>query len=307
MRYSRMIGKPPKKKKRYTNLIVIIIILGIAAYFVGAGATGGWLAENVINPVFNSGDTNAADTTDDTTTETASSTTSASSTDTAEETAETVNLPETSGTRVEENITAEEISLYTLQTGAFSDESNAIDVAEEVVSRGGAGFVAYDGELYRVLIAGYTTETDANSVKETLEGEGISTSVFELKSGSLEFKIGADQSQIDAVKECFEVIPESVTTLQQIIFDSDQSENVDEDIEALQQIVTETTDNLNEVVSSDEGAIVSLSTYMEAFCEKINNISLSSSVSEVEFSSELKYNLISIVVDYSAFLDELSS
>jgi hypothetical protein len=44
---------------------------------------------------------------------------------------------------------------------------------------------------------------------------------------------------------------------------------------------------------------------MSDFCEKINNIPLSGDVTAVEFSAKLKYNLIGIVVDYSAFLKEI--
>ena len=37
----------------------------------------------------------------------------------------------------------------------------------------------------------------------------------------------------------------------------------------------------------------------------MNNIPLSADVSTVEFSAQLKYNLIGIVIDYSAFLEEI--
>ncbi|MDD5017062.1 MAG: SPOR domain-containing protein [Eubacteriales bacterium] len=302
MRYSRMQDKKPKRKRKYAGFITVVIILGITAYFVGAGAAGGWLAENVINPVFNNGDTSAAEATGDTTSAAADGI-SASET----ETVQSVSLPAASGTQAEDNITAQEISLFALQTGAFSEEGNAKEAAAEIIAKGGAGFVAYDGEYYRVLIAAYTDEGDASDVKSSLADQDVSTSIFNLKSGSLAFKIGAEQSQIDAIKACFDIVPQAVDTLQQIIYDADKGEDVDADIEALCQSVDLVTAEFEAAVSADDGAILCLDTYMKAFCETINNIPLSSDVTEVEFSSQLKYNLIGIVVDYSDFLDELGS
>ena len=298
MRYSRLMAQPPKKKRRYTALIIVIVILAAAVYFAGAGAAGGWLAENVINPVFNNDSTSVAAT---------STESSDVSTASVEETVQTVNLPAESGTRVEEEISADEVSLYALQVGAFSEEDNAKNTASSVRALGGAGFVAYDGELYRVLIAAYTDESDAKEVKTTLESENVSTSVFTLSSGTLTFKIGAEQSQIDAIKACFNVVPEIIDTLQQIIYDADKGENVDAALAALRQKATEKADNLEAVVSTDGGAMQSLSTYMQGLCKTLENIPLSTDVSEVEFSSELKYNLIGIVIDYSTFLDEIGS
>jgi hypothetical protein len=298
MRYSRMTTPPPRRKKKYANIIIVIIILGIAVYFISAGAAGSWLAENIIDPVFNNGNTNAAAPTD-----TAGPSLPAQTGDTISP----VTLPEVSGTTREQNVTAEDVSLFTLQSGAFSEESNAEAAALDIVTRGGAGYIAYDGSLYRVLIAGYLKQSDADDVKTRLEGESIDAKVYNIKSGTLSFNIEAEQSQIDAIKSCFDAVPASVQTLQQIIFDSDKGQNVDAAVTALQQNVNEVSKKFNEAVSSEVAAIKSLQTYMGKFCETINNIPSSSSVSNVEFVSKLKYTLIGIVVDYSAFFKELTN
>ncbi len=295
MRYSRMAGKPPKRKRKFANIIIVVVILGIAAYLIGAGAAGSWLAENVINPVFNNGNSSAA-------------TPSASPQATADNTSTPlpVDLPGASGSRAEEEITAEEVSLFALQTGAFSEESNAKSAAGEIQNLGGAGYVAYDGDLYRVLIAGYTKESDALDVKTQLNEQSVETSVFNLKSGSLSFKIGAEQSQIDAVKACFDAVPETVESLQQIIFDADNAKNVDQQITLLQQKVSASYDTFDNAVPSEETAILSFKSYMKSLSDSVSALPLSTSVSAAKFSSDLKYTLISIVVDYSSFLDEIN-
>jgi len=292
MRYSRMASSPPPKKKvRYANWIIAAVILGIAAYFIGAGAAGNWLAKNVIEPVFGHGSSSAA-----------------SPEPSPSPTATVLVTPSGSVSaagRVEETITAAELSLYTLQIGAFEDENNARASADTIAALGGAGYVAYDGSLYRVLAAGYLNESDAKEVQAALEEQGVSSTVFHLKSGTLEFKIGATPAQVEAVKACFAAIPEAMERLQQIVYDADRGEDVDSDIKALAADMTAVYNTLEAAVSPDDSAIQSLAAYMSEFCEKLNNIPVSGDVSAVEFSAKLKYNLIGIVVDYSAFLKTL--
>jgi len=299
MRYSRMNRKPPKRRSKYAGLIIVVVILGVAAYFVGAGAAGGWLARNVIDPVMGSGESSAAS-------PSAGMSDAGADPEASDEMPmQAINLPENSGERSEDTISAEEISLFALQTGAFTDEANAKEAATLIIARGGAGYIAYDGELYRVLVAGYTDNANALSVKQTLLSDDVKTSVFNLKSESLEFKIGAEQDKIDVIKACFDCVPDTVSALQQIIFDSDNGKNVDNDITVLKQNVTDVAARFNSTIASDEPAIQRLGAYMQSFDETINGIPQSTAVTEVEFSSQLKYNLISIVVDYAAFLEEL--
>ncbi len=301
MRYSRMMSQPPKRNKRYGNLILVAVILGVTVYFVTAGAAGGWLAENVINPVFNSNPTAAAATPG--TSSSPSLTVQAS----ASPSAEPASLPQASGTRAEEQISVGSVTLFTLQAGAYADEANAKNAAAEIISRGGAGYVAFDGNLYRTLIAGYTSEADAKNVKTQLESQGIVCTVFKLDSGAIEFKVGAEQTQINAIKSCFSLVSDTVNTLQQIIYDADKGTSVDERITALKANAHTVAEQYKNVVTPGTGPTDKLTAYIDGFCKTLDNIPLSTDVSAVDFSSRLKYNIIGIVVDYSTFLDALSS
>lgn len=296
MRYSRMLSGPPRRKGKGANLIIVAVILGITAYFIGAGAAGGWLAENVINPVFNTGEGTAGSPPPE---ETAGTVAAAPSP------TQQASQPATVSERREEQITAKSITLYTLQAGAFSSQSNAATAANEITARGGAGYIAYDGNLYRALIAGYTRETDASSVKDELATQGITSSLFKLESGALEFKIGAEQTQIDAVKACFDIVPETVDALQQIIYDADNGQNVDERVAALAAAAEDVTAHLKRVITSENDAMVRLCAYMDGLCKTLSDIPASTSVTKLAFSSSLKYNIIGIVVDYSAFLSDI--
>lgn len=290
MRTSRMPAQPPKKKRKYTSFVIVAVVLGIAAYFIGAGAAGGWLAENVFEPVFNSSDANAEQTEEITTPD-------------QQKTPETIDISQSAGNQVEENITAGKLSLYTLQVGAFSDSDNATEAATEVASKGGAGYVAYDGELYRVLIAGYTDKEDALSVKDNLAQTSVDSSLFILESGTLEFVIGAGENQINAIKECFNIVPATTESLQQIIYDADNGKDVSAEIETLQNNAAKVKQTLEDTVDIQDGALKKLHSFMTDFCSTLDELD----ASDVDFSSQLKYNLISIVVRYSTLLDDLSS
>ena len=58
---------------------------------------------------------------------------------------------------------------YTLQTGIYTDEAAARQKAEEFSNRGAPGFVLQDGDRYRVLIAAYATQDDADTVRALMQ------------------------------------------------------------------------------------------------------------------------------------------
>ena len=114
MRYGRSLPRrQPPKNSRHSTLIIVAVLLGITAYFVGAGAAGGWLAENVINPVFNSGVGSAA---------TSSSTAGPEMNASAPATAATAQSPTVSGTHSEEQIAAQSVTIYACRS-RISDEA----------------------------------------------------------------------------------------------------------------------------------------------------------------------------------------
>ena len=82
---------------------------------------------------------------------------------------------------------------------------------------------------------------------------------------------------------------------------------MDDRVAALKAQADEVTASMKSIVSTESEEMSSLVAYMNSFCEKLGGIHKSTDVSGVAFSSELKYNLISVVVDYSTFFEELSS
>ena len=295
--YGRSFAPAAARQKKIGALTLIRSraagITGVLCGAVAAAVAG----EKVINPVFNSGVAGCT------------SSPTAKPGDRRIRSGNCSRCPVAHGIRgtQQEQITARAVTLYALQSAVFSDESNAKKIAQDVKTRGGAGFISYDGSLYRVLLAGYTSENDAKSVKADLEEQNISTTIFKLDSGAPEFKIGAEKQQIEAVKACFGIVPTIVSELQQIIFDADRGSNVDDRITALKAKADEVNANLKSAVSAESASMASLIEYMDSLCGKLSTIPKSTEVSGVAFSSELKYNLIGVVVDYAAFFKKLSS
>ncbi|MBQ7455191.1 MAG: SPOR domain-containing protein, partial [Clostridia bacterium] len=58
---------------------------------------------------------------------------------------------ETSAARRTQEVTFSAHTLYALQLGAFTQQSAAQQLAQEYAARGAAGYVAQDGDAYRVL------------------------------------------------------------------------------------------------------------------------------------------------------------
>lgn len=299
MRYSRMMSAPPKRRKgRAANLIIVIIILGMAAYLISAGAAGSWLANNIINPVFNNGNANAADT----------SVAGAEILSPGETLSPSPAVSSSaSGERAEEQITVKEITVYALQSGAFSDIINAEAAAKIIKEQGGAGYIANDGNLYKVLIAGYTDKNDADEVMASLKSQGVATTMFEIKSGKLTFKIGAQRGQIDAVSACFDAAPDTVESLLRIIFNADKGQNVNGEITALKEKLYGVLDSYEAAVSKGETSMQGVSEYFDKLRDTVDGLPDSASVSTAELSSGLKYALIQIASDYSSFLSKLNA
>lgn len=91
-----------------------------------------------------------------------------------------------------------EFSLYALQAGVFSDTENAQKYADELINKGGAGYVVEFDEGFRVLIAGYLNEDDAKNVKERLlEEQNMDTSIIEISGSAITSKVEADSTTAD--------------------------------------------------------------------------------------------------------------
>lgn len=61
------------------------------------------------------------------------------------------------------------MDFYFLQAGVYASQDNAETEAQSIQKQGGAGYVYQDEEDFRVILSAYTSENDAEIVKQRLE------------------------------------------------------------------------------------------------------------------------------------------
>lgn len=294
MRYSRLPVKKPKRN--YGTVILFVLLIAVGVYIFTATAAGNWLADNVVTPVFSYLQTGAIKTTGINDLPGASAKPSQSA------------AASSPGSTVTKSMDADSQTYYLLQSGIFENEQNATDSANALKARGGAGYILKDGNRNRVIMAAFKTESQAKSVKDTLlKNENISTYVYNIKMDGLNFSITAANGQAEALKEGFALPGYCADTLMELSQKYDKNENIDQAIQDLKKKCNATRDNLNSSIKNDEKneAILRLKEFTGLLCENVNKIPDTLSQSNIELSSQLKYTVIWVAVNYSDFMKKL--
>jgi len=83
---------------------------------------------------------------------------------------------QTSEKRIADNIeTDKNEKSYTIQVGAFSNEKNAIKLAQEIKSKGYQTFVVKEGNLYKVQVEKFKTYKEAEMIAPKIKALGCPT------------------------------------------------------------------------------------------------------------------------------------
>ncbi len=81
-------------------------------------------------------------------------------------------------------VSAEGAKYYAVQTGIYTDRKTAELYAKSLRSRGGAGYVMYDG-VYRVVASVYTKALQAQTIAERMGKAGTDATVFSFSLSSV--------------------------------------------------------------------------------------------------------------------------
>ena len=106
----------------------------------------------------------------------------------------------------DETVETREITLpadvwYAIQTGVFSSREAAEEKAEAYTDRGAPGYVAQDGDKWRVFIACYGDKTDASNVRTRLEStQQVETYLYEWSVPQLRLRLSGMVGQMDVVE-----------------------------------------------------------------------------------------------------------
>ena len=182
-------------------------------------------------------------------------------------------------------------TVYALQVGLYAEEENAKQASQQLVSKGGAGYILKTNEGMRVLIAGYATKEDAENVQQRLSKEQqMETSIYEISTQDVTVAVSADADAISKVETAMSNANKYYSDLlgYAISFDKQQMNK-----EALQQSITGMKNdaatvktNLQGLNASDNkviGALIAYYQTVESALAKAQN-----DMSEAALSSQIK-------------------
>lgn len=188
---------------------------------------------------------------------------------------------------------SENSSYYCVQTGMYSDLKTAELYAENVKSRGGAGYVYYDG-MYRVVASVYTGALQAKTVAEKMEHVGVDSTVFSITHSPFSDNSLSAQTR-DELNSLSTYADYCYQTLYNLSNELDTGKISNSDI--LSSLNALTTYLENSKAKADE---IEFSTTASALSSKIKGaIEIIKNVSQTVNSSSLRYAYCSIIFNYN--------
>lgn len=103
---------------------------------------------------------------------------------------------------------------YAIQTGVFSTREAAEQKADAYAGRGAPGYVARDGEKWRVFLACYGSREDAASVRDRLSGnQQVETYLYEWAAPELRLRMSGMAGQLDVAEAGLALMRQSAARL----------------------------------------------------------------------------------------------
>lgn len=270
----------PKKSKAGVKVLVVIAVC-VLLYFICAGAFGSWLAENIVTPVVSVFEPAEGD------------------------------IPEPLRAGSEDEISSDiilpDLSLYALQSGIYEDPSYANEDALQVKAKGGAGYI-YEDDYMRVIVSAYKNSSDAKAVHDKLlEEQDYETWEYTISAPGLKLNVTAPASDIDTLNNFFEFVRSSSNILESFSAEIQSgSENISEIQSRSEEVIAGflSYKKLLLELGQDDGGVLP---YILDLAEKLPECFQTDfgSKSDVEISSELKYNYIKYTGVYLEFLNQI--
>ena len=275
-----------KKSTAQPAAFAALVVFLFLVYAIGASKAGTWLAENVAAPVFRW--------------------IAPIEEETSAETAQTTPEPSAEEQKTTRKISAPAYVCYALQMGAYENEDNAENQAESLREVGAAGYVLRDDEWYRVLAAGYATETDRDSVAENLSAQGVETRAYTISYSERALTVTATETETDAFASAVETasgLPGAVYDAC-IAFDREQ-ESVEEGKTAVRSIRSDAERalaSLGELQDDTDGEVAALTACFQDVLLLADDLLGADDSDKVAFSSAFKRFYLSTVGIYGGYL-----
>lgn len=306
MRYSRI--RKGKNQKRYAVALIVILLIFAGAYFFSAGSLGKYIS-NLISPILKSRqdvDTKEPEGTPNGNME---------SGDTGTE----LTLPEDKNQedqndqspRITETISVDVMNFFGIQMGAFNDKQNAQSVADQLKTKGGAGYTV-DDQFTRVMAMMFLTEEDAILVKDQLKEQSVEAQIYTLKCPGVEMEITASSEKIEGIKSSFLLIKDKIGLMESIIKELDNDKITTEiainKVGEIEKELIAKADQLSKYSATQEGnpILSGLKDLLSEQAGNLNQISQENISDKVEISSKIKYNYIDMILKYKGYMEQIT-
>lgn len=204
-----------------------------------------------------------------------------------------------------EELHLEEFTSYALQMGAFSSDENARSEAENLRSRGAAGYVYHDGH-YRVFASVYQDESDAQAVRKQLEdNESLESSVFVIHAPGATLRVTASEEGLKSVKEAFSALETARDELYSLCTDIDRKNISEGDARSkLKKLAedarkpAEALDGTGEVGTALQDELIETSDELRKVAEMKDD--------GIAFSTEMKYALVRQSCAYADLMKKIT-
>lgn len=191
-------------------------------------------------------------------------------------------------------------NIYAIEIGAFSDYSQAQNLANSVKNKGGAGYILQSGD-YHVFLSMYESLADAEQVKSNLEKQGLTVKIYNINMPTIDIKYrGEERLLTNALKE-FKDVYRKIYELS-ISYDSNEISKIKvlANLEGYIEEIKDICDDLEEEIDYKATAeLISVKTSLEKAISSIKDIVKKNS-DGLTFNSAIKQGYFEIMFEYLA-------
>ena len=203
--------------------------------------------------------------------------------------------PQNLGVTTEQHeVTFFELSVWYLQAGAYANEENAQNAADELFAKGGAGYLLQTEDRTRVIVQAYRTEQEAKEIREQLAQSGLSTSIYHVEEIQQTIPLYLTQQQAQNLQKSMDCLLPAIEAL----FQASLSESEDQCKQSLKEAQTQ----LKEAQTFTEGWADSENEILKDYKDLIDQtISLCNSAQNsegVDFTASVRQVLCHICDGY---------
>lgn len=271
------------------SVVVFVLVCGVIVFIFCTSQAANWLVENVFAPIFASSER----------VEDEKIVAALQSQDEATPAPSATPQP----TYQSETETLEKRSYYFLQMGSFEDEQLAKEKAASIRGLGAAGYVHFDGDLYRVFAACYESVDDLTKVQDQVRRDGFDNTAYILHADALQMTISGEEGDVALLKraaEWLQTLPQQLTQYA-LSFDRDGL-TVEQGARQVEQWLQATDDVRRELDAlAGEASVQPVLLALDDYASYLSTFpKMDDTMNSVAFSASLKALQIQTIVRYCA-------